>query len=102
METLEFSKGAPVFFEFQKNREKIRVYARAYCPYRENEDFITCITPHGSFFRVFFTKLNYLIDSEDLEKLRYIEDEALSINNNVYNNIFNTMFDFTKKTNEVY
>lgn len=101
MENTPFVTGTSVSFQYKRNAETFTIYARILSQYRMNPKLITCITPHGSIFRVAQDILHLLTDSDELSKLEFLEKESLSINYNMYNTIFDKMLNFENSENEV-
>ena len=101
METTSFVAGTPVSFEYVRYEDTLRIYARILSIYSNNDNFVTCITPHGSVFRVSQDKLYLLEDKEYLSRLQFIEKESMSINFNMYNTLFDHILNFENNVNEV-
>lgn len=101
METTSFVAGTPVSFEYVRYEDTLTIYARILSIYRNDDTLVTCITPHGSIFRVSQEKLHLLENKEELSRLRFIEKESLSINYNMYNTIFDSVLNFENIANEV-
>lgn len=101
MENTPFVPGTSVSFQYTRNDETFTIYARILSQYRMNPELITCITPHGSIFRVAQDTLHFLTDRDELSKLEFLEKESLSVNYNMYNTLFDKMLTFEISENEV-
>lgn len=101
MKTTSFVAGTPVSFEYVRYEDTLTIYARILSIYRNDDKFVTCVTPHGSVFRVSQDTLHLLENKEDLTRLQFIEKESMSINFNMYNTLFNHIPNFENIANEV-
>ncbi len=85
-ENLNF--GTPVKVEYTiENKECKRVYAKVICANVKDKEIYSCITPHGSIIKTHYSNLDILNDDE-YNNLKNIEQKAFESNNILYNNIF--------------
>ena len=79
-----YKPGTPVVFQVKNDENFNNVYARVLTIYKNDKTYITCITPHGSIFRVKTDNLYFIDDESTLEKLKNIETDAISLNYHIF------------------
>lgn len=84
-----YTLGTPVKMEYvTKENEPKEVFAKILCSNQLDQNFYSCITPHGTIIKTHFSKLNILIDDIEKYQLEELENNSLRSNNVVYNNLF--------------
>lgn len=92
-ETLSY--GTPIKFKIlSDNIESNEVFAKVLCSNINNNNTISCITPHGSIFKVHHSNVKRLTESIDLDKIKLLEEDSLTTNSFTYNNLFDNFNTF--------
>ena len=92
-ETLSY--GTPIKFEILSDSvECNEVFAKVLCSNINNTHTVSCITPHGTIFKVHYSNVILLTESIDIDKIKLLEADSLKTNSLTYNNIFSNCNNF--------
>jgi hypothetical protein len=100
MERNTYKPGRPVKFNLEKDGNTNTIYGRVMCLYRKDNDYISFITPHGSIFRIYKNNLSIISDSNDLQRLKELERDVVSLNYHPYNSLLDQYIDIAEFYNE--
>lgn len=88
-----FIMGTPVkmYCKDKTNKPK-HIFGKVLCSNLKDDNFYSCITPHGSIIKTHFSNIHELKDITELSTLKKLEKKASDLHNIIYNNIFNSHF----------
>lgn len=81
----ELERALPVAICIESGK---KIYTRILCEFVKDATFASCITPHGSIFRIKKSDIIYDLTNDEKSTIKEYEKDALEKQGTVYNNIF--------------